>query len=561
MKKLLSIILALVLLLSIVPMGVMTASAETVLGGQIDKCGWSFVDDLLTISGEGEIPDEIDHQIKEIENIWEKVTKVVIKDGITNIPAYMFYGFVNLTDVSIPNSVTYIGPDAFTACKSLTSVTIPTGVTKIYDEAFSGCESLANITIPDSVIEIGKNAFRDTAIYNDETKRENGVLYIDNHLIAGNKKLSGNFKVKDGTITISSIVFIHCKKLESVQLPESVVYIGDRAFYNCQNLVNVNLPKKLKYIGSEAFYDCAKLTDITIPDSVESIGSEAFYGCKKLTSINIPKNVEYIGEQISEKSGIKSFSVSPKNKNYSSKDGVLFDKDQTSLKEFPNAKGGQYTIPSSVIFLSPSAFKKCKLTSITIPGSVKEICDNSFISSKKLETVIIEEGIEDINSNVFENCSRLKSITLPKSLKSLGLYTFENCKKLSKVTYNGTKADREKIDYLEDEECYNKNLFDAEWTYLGKIEQKPTTSKKEPITQEKEPVSQKEEQPSKDTIPDNTDDTMSATEEFFTDANEETNTPKKPQNKWLIWIIVGTIALILSGGVIGLNLYLEKRKK
>ena len=110
-------------------------------------------------------------------------------------------------------------------------------------------------------------------------------------------------------------------------------------------------------IGRDAFCSCTGLTSIDIPNSVTSIGDDVFFGCTGLTAIN----------------------VSADNANYSSVDGVLYNKDQTTLYNFPHSKSGTFSIPNTVTSIWKNAFYGCVgLTSVTIPNSVTSIGDYSF---------------------------------------------------------------------------------------------------------------------------------------------------------------------------------------
>ena len=204
-----------------------------------------------------------------------------------------------------------------------------TTATKIRSGAFYNLKSIKSISISDSVTTIGESAFYNTAYYNDDSNWEDGVLYIDNHLIKAKTSISESYMIKDGTKTIASGAFSCCSALSTIIIPDSVTSIGALAFYDCTALNNVNykgtidqwveigfskwyLPmgefggcgNPLYYasnlyindvlvedalfttatsISDCAFFNYSLLKSITIPDSVTSVGEWAFYGCDSLT--------------------------------------------------------------------------------------------------------------------------------------------------------------------------------------------------------------------------------------------------------------------------------------
>lgn len=223
------------------------------------------------------------------------ITRVVIPDSVTSIETLAFYGCTGLVEVTIPDSMVYIAGSAFEGCTSLAEITIPNSVTDIGNSAFEDCTDLAEITLPNSDISIGQYAFRNTAYYNLQEHWDNGVLYLDNHLLEASQDLVGTYTVWPGTRTIASYAFSYCTGLTEVTLPDSVTSIGSSAFQSCTGLIKITLPDSVTNIGNWAFSYCTSLTEFTIPDSVTGIGHSAFYDCAGLTSIIIPASVTNIG--------------------------------------------------------------------------------------------------------------------------------------------------------------------------------------------------------------------------------------------------------------------------
>ena len=152
--------------------------------------------------------------------------------------------------------------------------------------------------------------------------------------------------------------------ITTLVINSGVTTIGNCAFWDCNTITgNLTIPNLVTSIGIYAF-SMSGITSATIPGSVTSIISNAFWVCSKLTAINVDEN----------------------NPNYCSENGVLFDKDKTTLIQFPSGKSGTYVIPNSVT--SIENFSYCYLiTSVTIPASVTSIEVGAFQSNYGLQSI------------------------------------------------------------------------------------------------------------------------------------------------------------------------------
>ena len=192
---------------------------------------------------------------------------------------------------------------------------------------------------------------------------------------------SSSVTIQNGVTGIGDRAFSNCSCIVSVTIPNSVTSIGDSAFSNCLNLASVTIPNSISKISKEAFARCSALTVVTIPSSVTSIEGFAFVDCKSLGSVTIPSSATDISEDALQGCTLlTAINVGSSNPNYSSPDGVFFDKSQSKLIQYPSKKAADsYTIPSSVTTIDANAFYgSTNLTSVTIPSSVTVIDDSVF---------------------------------------------------------------------------------------------------------------------------------------------------------------------------------------
>ena len=271
---------------------------------------------------------------------------------------------------------------------NLVSMTIPNGVTRIENYTFLGCHSLTSITLPNSITSIGNNAFWACSSLPSMT-------------------------LPDNVITIGSHAFDECISLTSITIPNSVTTIGSQAFVFCEKLTSISLSNNLTTIGFGAFIECKSLTSITIPSSVKSIGEWVFYYCESLTSIDVENE----------------------NNHFSSEDGILYNKDKTTLICCPAGKTSIYDIPNSVTKIDYSAFSTCThLTSIILPNSVIIIEEEAFSYCTNLTSMTIPNGVTHVKYGTFGACTSLSSITIPKSVILIGSHAFANCRNLTSIT-------------------------------------------------------------------------------------------------------------------------------
>jgi hypothetical protein len=350
------------------------------------------------------------------------LTNVRIGDSVTNIVSWAFFGCTNLSTLTIGNSVTSIGDYAFDYCTSLTNITIPMSVTSLGFEAFASCASLTNITIPGGVTGIKDEAFSYCTSLLSIAVDTNNPAYSSVDGVLFDKSQSTLIEFPGG-------------RAGNYSIPDNVTSIGDWAFYFCTNLTSVTIVDSVTNVGNEAFMSCASLTTVTIGDGVTSIGESAFSG-SSLSSVTIPSGVTSIGQD-AFLCALTAITVDTNNPAYSSVNGVLFDKSQTMLIQFPIARTGNYTIPDSVIGIEYDAFNGSSLTSITIPGSVTSIGGDAFMYSG-LTNITIPNSVTNIGTFAFGMCYNLTNVTIGDNVTSIGESAFLSCLSLTNVTIPGS---------------------------------------------------------------------------------------------------------------------------
>lgn len=456
--------------------------------GIIAKNADAFSAEIVKYSGAAEnlvIPETVDG--KSVVSIGsfcfrnnKKIKSVTLPKTVKVINEGAFCGCSRLESINLEN-VEKINYRAFTNDVRLKAVNLKS--TKFIGRlAFKGCAELTQITnlLPDRISE---KAFFKTALYNDAINNNKKALYINKNLIcAFTDKIKGSFKVKKGTVLIADLAFRRSKpktksKLTKIYLPNSVKRLGLLSL-NCNTVKSIRLPKGLNSIGVNAISEkyikknavnkngcyylktylvkcdnksavkirkgttlvadgvlCkCNMKKLVFPAGVKFIG-EGNFKSKKLVSVSFPASLREIASEnftsdspyfVRGCNKLKRITVSDKNKRFSSKNGVLYNKNRTELIAYPAGKTD---------------------VSFTVPDSVKRINRFAFANAKNLKEIKLNSGIKAIEAYAFANCI-FTSVTIPESVSYIGRCAFG-------FTYN----------YSEDEQGYFINQY---FTVKGK---------------------------------------------------------------------------------------------
>ena len=192
-------------------------------------------------------------------------------------------------------------------------------------------------------------------------------------------------------------------------------------------------------IAEKAFKDCDSLTTIIMPNSVTEIGRRAFQGCSSLISMTIPASVASIESGAFEDcSSLQRIEVAAENQNYSSQDGILYNKEKTEFVHIPQAVKGAVTIPEGVTEISNGEFSnRSLLTSIVIPEYVTLIGKDAFARCSSLECVTWNAenctSAGSVDSPIFTGCTQLTTVTFGENVTTIPAYAFYGCSGLTSI--------------------------------------------------------------------------------------------------------------------------------
>jgi hypothetical protein len=423
---------------------------------------------------------------------------VNIKSGIKIINSNAFNECINLTGIEIPGSVTKISSRVFYGCSNLRYVKLYNNPISISDRVFHSCTGLKEINIPDKIKYLGTSIFNGCINLTGVTLGT-GIKVIDSYAFANCSNLN-EIVLPQNLSGINSYCFTDCIKLSKINIPSGINQIWQGTFLNCKNLKNIEIGSGVSGIQPYAFSYCG-LTGINIPDNVYYLKNNSFINSTDLNYIKIGKNLNEINNSFYRCTSLREVEVDSENETFSSDNGVLFNKNKTSIIIYPpNKTGTFYNVPNTVNNLNYNCFNfNYNLTGIYFSGDAPILDADVFLNTSSnlkiyrylntsgwsttlggKEVVIIDQptnnlnyfyepatnsysiksnncntntiNIEDfyngisgvlpiskIQNNAFENCTNLFNLNIGQNISEIGSGAFKNCSNLNSIYFKGNK--------------------------------------------------------------------------------------------------------------------------
>lgn len=348
--------------------------------------------------------------------------------------------------VAIPAGVVSIADAAFANNKNITSVTLPSSLYTIGAGAFSGCTALSAVTGGKNVGEVGYRAFYGTPYLDDSTDR---YLMLGTVLLWYNGTAE-TVSIPTACTAIAPYAFARCDTVKSLTAYDGLLSVGDGAFYQCGSLNEINLPSTVSEIGAFAFEGTPYLeslgdypiigdgvlvkyqgseTEISVPEGVRRISSRAFTS-SKIRSVSVPDSVYSVDPYaFADCTGLAEVTFS---------DGLVNIGDGA----FSGCKSLKYVrTPESLAYLGQYAF--CGDTALehaNLLGSGLTVSDNAFKDCGKLQYALLSNGVEQVNDNAFMNCTALRGVSAGRNIKAFSSSALSGCKSVTVSCEKNTAA-------------------------------------------------------------------------------------------------------------------------
>ena len=364
------------------------------------------------------------------------LTTVVIEEGVTKIPAKMFYNQQGIVNINFPSTMKEIAGYAFKNT-SLKTVLFPSAIEKIGNYAFGDIVTLTSATIGSNLIK-GKNAFSGSKNL-ESINLKSGTRKIVDGLLENTGITS--FVIPEGVEEIGSNAFSNNKQLSTITLPSTLKNIGAGALSNT-GLKEIVFPASMKTIP-KGILDSTQVEKIVLSEGVEEIGDYAFANNKLLKSVVFPSTLKKIGRAAFKNSNLESVTLPS---------GL----EEIAEEAFSYNKLSAVTLPTQLKTLGDNAFSNNNLKEVTLPSHL-EVLGTAFVDNSELSKITFSEGLKEIRGASYSSLSAfsgtsIKSVVLPKSLEKIGDGAFYNLKGLADISIP------ENVTSIGNEAFYNTGL-------------------------------------------------------------------------------------------------------
>lgn len=404
--------------------------------------------------------------------------------GEVEMETYAFSGCTALSSVTLPEYLEDIPQYAFTGCSAIQEIKIEGMVKQVSDGAFSGCTNLRSLHIGARLTTLGDSVFTGSTYLREITVDEQNTAFTATGNILFDKSESvlyryapyqegTTYRVPDTVTRIREGAFSDVEFCTELYVGTNVRQIDAGAFSGMQYLASItipfvggstyantwfsyifggaysamttNVPYTLKevtvltgsLISERAFQFCNSLTSITLPDTLTAVGAYAFYGCASLTELVLPAGVSSVGEYaLMACTRLQSIAFDGENDYYSTENGLLYDKEKTTLLLYPAGKTDtEFTVPETVTKIADNAFYYAsRLRTIILPANLQTIGNGAFLNCRGLVEIVMPSALESIGDQAFASCTNLTTVSLSENISEIGRQIFYGCVKLETVS-------------------------------------------------------------------------------------------------------------------------------
>lgn len=320
--------------------------------------------------------------------------------------------------------VASIGSNVFKDNTVLNSIKLPETLTGIYQSAFIGTTALKNITIPAAVQIIDGEAFKGSGISEIIFEKDSKLEVVGSYAFADTANLK-KVKIPDGINKIRDYTFYKSGVEEVAFGSESRLNEIGRYAFGKSRISNINIPVGVKKLDYYAFTETSELQKLETKGVSDLwIMGSAFYE-SGIKEVFLSEGVTYLGEFcFTGCKNLLNISVASGNDNYTSSDGVLFNKKKTKLLSCPAGKSGSYTVPDTVLSFMSGAFEGCSLNEIHMSEECKlqTLGYRTFYDCDSLEEIDIPNGIFSIDNYAFAYCDNLQKVNISDNSQLSGIY-------------------------------------------------------------------------------------------------------------------------------------------